>query len=311
MPETQLTAEPPTQTDGHGSSGSRLIRGVLITALGGTLWGLNGTLSKYVMETYAVDPLWFACVREFFACWLFLAAAAITDRRHLTQALSSSRALLGIFGMAIGVILLSQVSYLEAIKWTNSGTATVLQALSMPLVLIFVCITGRRLPRRRELVGLVLAATGTYLVATGGNPSNLALPLPGFIWGMLCAVAAMALTIFPARLMQRWGNFVVNGLAFLFSGLVLAVFVRPWACMPALDAFGWTCIGFSVVLGTFGAYGLYLQGVKEIGSVRGSFLSTTEPLVATISSILLLHTSFSVADIVGFIFIIVTVFLTA
>ncbi len=171
MPETQLTAEPPTQTDGHGSSGSRLIRGVLITALGGTLWGLNGTLSKYVMETYAVDPLWFACVREFFACWLFLAAAAIpiadTSHRHSPAHVPFSHLRHGNWCHFALAGLLPR-----SIKWTNSGTATVLQALSMPLVLIFVCIKGGD-SLGAETRGLVLAATAPILSRPVATPQIL------------------------------------------------------------------------------------------------------------------------------------------
>jgi drug/metabolite transporter (DMT)-like permease len=293
------------------TASNRLLHGMAITLAGGTLWGLNGTVSKYVMEAYALDPLWFACIRELSACWLFLAMAALRNRPRLIQACRSPKALISIFGVGLGVILFSQVSYLEAINWTNSGTATVLQSLNMALVLIFVCLRRHRLPRRRETLGLILAFIGTYLVATGGDPSSLHLPLLGLLWGFACAIAAATLTIVPTRLMRQWGNFVVNGLAFLFSGLVLAVFVQPWAHMPILDGIGWACVVFSVVFGTFGAYALYLQGVKEVGSVRGSLLGTAEPIVATISSALLLGSSFSIADLIGFTAIIATVFLTA
>ncbi|MCI1933950.1 MAG: DMT family transporter [Atopobiaceae bacterium] len=295
----------------NSASSDRALRGIALTLAGGALWGVNGTVSKYIMATYDVDPLWFVCVKELTACWLFLAMAALRKRASLKEVLHTPRALAGILRFAIGAILFSQVAYLEAINWTNAGTATVLQSLSMALVLVVVCIRSKRRPRRREALGLVLAFGGTYLVATGGDPSTLSLPLGGLLWGLICAVAAASLTILPVRLMRQWGNFVVNGLAFLFSGLLLSALFRPWEHMPSLDGVGWACIGFSVVFGTFGAYALYLQGVKEVGSVRGSLLGTSEPVVATISSVVFLGTSFSAADLLGFAAIIATVFLTA
>ena len=81
--------------------------------------------------------------------------------------------------------------------------------------------------------------------------------------------------------------------------------------MPMLDTFGMTMLVFSVVIGTYGAYALFLQGLSEVGSVRSSMLTTSEPLVAMISSVLLLGTSFLPTDIAGFIMIIVMVYLTA
>ena len=65
-----------------------------------------------------------------------------------------------------------------------------------------------------------------------------------------------------------------------------------------------------VVICTFLAYMLYMQGVKDIGSVRASLIGTVEPVSATITSALYLGTVFAPTDIIGFICIIVMVFLT-
>ena len=288
-------------------------RGIVATLVGGMFWGLNGTVSKWLMDTYAIDPLWLVCVRELFACWLFLGAAALTarGREQLAGVWRSPRGLLSILGVSFGAILFSQVAYLEAIDWTNSATATIMQSLGMALVLAYVCLKMRRAPRRRELVGVGLALVGTSLVATGGNPGQLSLPAEGFAWGLACAAAAACLSILPAAPMARWGNFTVNGLAFLFSGTVLAVVWRPWEHMPALDALGVVVIALCVTVGTFGAYALYLQGVKDAGSMRASLLGTIEPVTATVATVVWLGTPFTLAEVIGFTLIIAMVYLTA
>lgn len=288
-----------------------LWRGIAFTLLGGTLWGVNGTLSKVLMDAYAIDPLWLATVRELSACWLFLAAAHLRRPGSVVGALRDVRSLASIAVTGICCILFSQVAYLKAIQWTNSATATILQSLSVVIVMVFVCVSTRRAPRRRELCGLALALAGTYLVATGGDFGALRLPVQGLAWGMGCAVAATLLSIQPLRQIGRWGNFTVNGLAFLISGLVLAVAFRPWEHMPALDVWAVALIALSVVFGTFGAYALYLQGVKEVGSVRGSMLATSEPVMATVTSVVWLGATFAPAELVGFAMIILMVFLTA
>ena len=291
----------------------RVRRGIVATLVGGTFWGLNGTVSKWLMDAYAIDPLWLVCLRELTACWLFLAAAAATarGREQLAGVWRSPRDLLAILGVSLGAILFSQVAYLEAIDWTNSATATIMQSLGMVLVLGYVCVKMRRAPRRREAVGVVLALAGTYLVATGGNPGQLNLPATGLFWGLACAAAAACLSILPAAPMARWGNFTVNGLAFLVSGLILAAIYRPWEHMPALDGVAVAVLAGCVVIGTFGAYALYLQGVKDAGSMRASLLGTIEPVTATIATVAWLGTSFSSAEIVGFVLIIAMVYLTA
>ena len=291
----------------------RIRRGIVATLVGGTFWGLNGTVSKWLMDTYAIDPLWLVCLRELTACWLFLAAAAVTaqGREQLTGVLRSPRGLAQVLGVSLGAILFSQVAYLEAIDWTNSATATIMQSLGMVLVLAYVCVRMRRQPRRRELLGVALALVGTYLVATGGNPGQLNLPPEGLAWGLGCAAAAACLSILPAAPMARWGNFTVNGLAFLVSGVLLSLWYRPWEHMPALDGVAVAVLALCVVVGTFGAYALYLQGVKDAGSMRASLLGTIEPVTATLATVVWLGTSFSPAEVAGFALIIVMVYLTA
>ena len=272
---------------------------------------MNGTISQELLHEYAVDPVWFTCVKQLGSFWLFLVSARFATPRELSGVVRDGRALLGIFATAMTTIVLLQVSYMNAIKWTNSGTATVLQSLNLLFVLAYVCVTSRRVPRRREVVGVALAFAGTFLIATGGNPTSLVLPAAGLAWGILTAVGQSLLSIQPVRLIERWGSLVVNGLAFLFAGLVLAAFVRPWENLPSLDAMGVLLLVLSILVGTFGAYLFYMQGLKEIGSLRTTLLGTAEPLVATITSVLFLGTAFSATDLAGFALIIAMVFLTA
>ncbi len=84
----------------------------------------------------------------------------------------------------------------------------------------------------------------------------------------------------------------------------------PWENPPALDAAGLAAFFVLAFVGSFLAYMLYLQGVKDIGALKAGLIGTVEPVSATITSALLLGTVFSGTDIAGFAFIIIMVFLT-
>lgn len=289
----------------------KIYRGMLFVLIGGASWGAFGTAAKYLLDTYHVDPMWLIDIRELCACWLFLGTAFAFDRKNLTTVIKQPKELVKIFVVSLFAILFSQVAYIYAVNATNSGTATIMQSLGMLGVLAFVCAVGRRWPRRREILGIVLALIGTYLLVTGGNPGTLNLPTSGIFWGVMCAFAQAALSILPKPLMEKWGSFTVNGLAFLFSGTLIAVFYQPWNHMPQLDAFGVLLVVIGVLVGTFLAYGLYLQGVKDAGSLRAVLLGTIEPVMATITTVLVLGITFSVADLIGFALILAMVVLTA
>lgn len=290
---------------------SSLTLGLLMAVGGAMLWGMNGTLSKYLMSHYGVTPLWFSCVRQLCAGMLFLACAAWRTPRSLKGVVSSPREMLRMLWLALFCVLLVQVGYLEAIDWTNSATATVLQSVNILIVLVYVCIRSRKAPRRRDAIGAVLALIGVYLLATQGDPTRLALPWQGLAWGLGEAVATAGMAILPLRDIAKWGNFTVNAVTFLMSGVVLLAVAPPWRGVPALDATGWVLVALSVVFGTFAAFGLFLKGVSVIGSVRGAMVCTIEPLTAAVTSAVCLGTSFTGMDLAGFAAIIAMVFLTA
>ncbi len=65
-----------------------------------------------------------------------------------------------------------------------------------------------------------------------------------------------------------------------------------------------------MVNGSIKAYMLNVQRVKDIGSVRARLIGTVEPISATITSAVMLGTVFLPTDLIGFVMIIVMMFLT-
>lgn len=288
----------------------RTASGVLATLFGGLFWGFSGTCADFLFENYAVDTLWLACMRQLVSGGIFLVVILLTQREKLFALLRNKRdmGILAVF--AASGVLLNQLGYLMTIRLTNAGTATVLQCLQLIIIMVYACLTTHRAPRKRELAGVVLALVGTYLLATGGNPSNLAIPFEGLGIGLLAAVGAACMSIIPARLLREYGASVVTGMGMLLSGIVTSAFVQPWADMPALDGIGWAAFIVLAAVGSCLAYSLYMQGVRDIGSMRASLIGTIEPVSAAVTSALVLGTVFAGTDIAGFAAIIVMVFLT-
>ncbi|EFA22342.1 putative membrane protein [Bifidobacterium gallicum DSM 20093 = LMG 11596] len=286
---------------------SRVLVGCLMTLVGGTLWGLNGTVSKVLLDTYHATPLWMACVRELLAGAMFLVVAALREPKQLKGALTTPRDYPHFLIATLTCVTLTQVAYLFSVHWTNGGTATVLQQVSLLMVLAYVCVHGRRWPHAREIIGIALAFTGVFLLVTGGSFTSLHMPLPGLLWGMTDAFSAACLVIVPISLINRWGNTVFNGITFMLSGLLLIPFAHPIAAMPQLDAKGWWMLAYSAICGTFLAFWLFMGGVERAGSMRTALLSTIEPVVATISTVLWVGTVFVPTDLFGIALILIMV----
>ena len=217
------------------------------------------------MERCGADPTWLVCVRQLLAGLIFLAYALAFDRDRLLALRADRAAAATILAYAAAGLVVNQYMYLITIDLTNSGTATVLQCLQLVVVLAFACAAARRFPRLREAAGVVLALAGTYLIATGGDPGSLSIPLEGLACGLACAFGGAMLTIIPLRILPRYGTPVIIGVGMLISSVGACPFVRPWEGVPALGAAGWAVLAALVVLGTFCAQLLYMQGVADLG----------------------------------------------
>ena len=273
------------------NTNSHLLRGSLCTMLGGVCWGFSGTCGQYLFSQYGVSSLWLTCLRLLSGGVIMLLLATFHHRRDLrdiwrSPADAGMLICYGIFGL-----MMCQYAYMTSISYSNAGTTTVLQTLSLVIIMLLTCLRLRRRPNRVEAVALALALLGTFLLAT--------------------AVAVTVYTLLPRRLLSRWNREVVNGWGMLIGGVIINLAARSWTFQVRLPIQGWLAVGAIVLCGTVLSFTLFMQGIQDVGPVKSSMLAATEPVSATIFSAVWLGTAFSPVDLAGFAAIIATIFLLA
>lgn len=292
----------------------RFALGVVAALVGASMWGLSGSCVQFLTGRYGVAPAFLTMFRSIAGGVLFMAILLVMDRHAVKRMLSDRRevTLLVAFGFCLFANLLT---YAMTVQLTNAGNATVLQMLASVFVMAFACVRSRRLPSVREAIALALALLATLCMATQGDITTLDMPVAGLAWGLLCGLSAAAYILFPREsgLAERFGSVNVTGAGTCASALFAipcalaleASGAEVMASAASLDATGWAVILVGIVLvGTIGAYGLYLYGVSVVGSVRGSLLGAMEPVSATAFSALWLGTAFSGFDMAGLVLMI-------
>ena len=287
------------------------VRGVLCTLIGGCCWGFSGNCGQYLFNVHGVDPQWLTVIRMITAGLITVGIVAARDKQKLIDCAKNKHdrimmLLYGVFGL-----LLSQYTYLEAINATNAGTATVLQYIGPVLVMVLVCFSGRRLPKRHEALSIVLVIVGTFLLATHGNPNTVVINPAGLFWGLFAACTLVLYTLLPKSIAPKYGAFMTTGLGTLIGGIAFFIIVHPWPLTVDLPLSGWLAVAGMIIVGTVIAYPLYVQGVNDVGPVKASMLASVEPVSAAVISAVWLKSEFEAMDIVGFVCIITTVFLLA
>lgn len=289
-------------------SAKRELKGTLLTLVAGCLWAFSGSCGQYIFTYKEATSNWLVPIRLAIGGAVLV---AILFAKHGKKALDiwhgkkniRDALIFAIFGM-----MLCQYSYFTAIEHSNAGTATVLQYLCPAMIMIITCVMAKRLPRKIEVLSVVLAIGGTALLATHGDLSNLAISPAALFWGLFSAVMLVMSTLPPTRIIAEFGAMSVTGWGMLIGGIVLLPVFRPWEIPVIFDL---QCIIAlaAIIIATITAYTLYLTGINMVGPGKASLLACIEPVMATIISAVWLKTPFAPMDFVGFVMIISTIFL--
>jgi len=171
------------------------IRGGVLTLSGGILWGFSGTCGQFLMQTKNLTSNWLVPYRLLLAGVILLLLCSLRKGADIFAVWNNDAPgilTFGIFGMSM-----CQYTYFTAISASNAGTATVLQYLGPVLILIYMSVQSRQLPKKHETVAICLAVAGSFLLATHGHPGTMILSKEALFWGLLSAVALAVYTLQP------------------------------------------------------------------------------------------------------------------
>jgi len=278
-------------------------RGVIITIVGACGWGFSGACGQYLFENYNINAYWLTTVRMLSAGTILLAFNLFNERDKSLSILKNKRDLFRLVLFAFFGLLPAQLFYLLAISHSNAGTATVLQYIGPVLIMVYVCCKERRRPTKYESLALLCVIVGTTMLATGGDLGNLVLSKKALFYGLLSAVGFFLYSILPGDLTEKYGSKVVVGYAMIFNGFIMKEFIYREPMNLILNINAYLAIMGIVLIGTIGAFVLYLQGVLEIGASKASMIASIEPVSASLFAFLWLGTVFVKTDIIGISFI--------
>lgn len=275
------------------------------------LWGISGVCGQYLFQNKGVTATWLVPIRLTSAGLLLLLYFLLRDHERALSVWKEKRNAKDILVYAIAGMMLCQYSYFQTIEWSNAGTATVIQYLGPAMTVVYICISERQRPKKKEVIAVLFALCGIFLIATHGKPGSLALSGRALGMGLLSAVGLVIYTVKPRRLLKQFPSPLVLAWGMLIGGIVLSAVMRPWNHMPQIDA---ELIGVLLViicLGTMTSFSLYLHSVSLIGPVQAGLYACIEPVAATVFSVIWMKETFVAVDLLGFVLIVATVFVLA
>jgi len=287
------------------------IIGIILTLLGATLWGVSGTSVQFVGNFRNMNLEWLLTMRLITAGLLTVLYGWIRQGNTIFNVFRNWRDTLGLVIFGVFGMALCQYTYFRSIVIAGAGIATVLQYLAPSMIIIYLLMRYGKRPSTGEIISVILALVGTICLMGNNGFSFESFRSDVLFWGLLSAVGVAVYSVSPVRLLATYGTIPIVGFGMLLSGLVAAaLFQQPYS-YATWDV--WTVVGcFNVVfLGTIVSFNAYLEGVKRIGAVSGSILSSIEPISAAFFGWALLGNQFNWVGILGMAMIIATVIIIA
>lgn len=287
------------------------IIGIILTLLGATLWGVSGTSVQFVGNFRNMNLEWLLTMRLITAGLLTVLYGWIRQGNTIFNVFRNWRDTLGLVIFGVFGMALCQYTYFRSIVIAGAGIATVLQYLAPSMIIIYLLMRYGKRPSTGEIISVILALVGTICLMGNNGFSFESFRSDVLFWGLLSAVGVAVYSVSPVRLLATYGTIPIVGFGMLLSGLVAAALFQQSHSYATWDV--WTVVGcFNVVfLGTIVSFNAYLEGVKRIGAVSGSILSSIEPISAAFFGWALLGNQFNWVGILGMAMIIATVIIIA
>ena len=285
---------------------SKVVKGTLFTVIAGIAWGLSGTSGQYLMA-HGISALVLTNIRLIIAGLLLVLLSYIKSKEQFISFLKDKSSLFSLFLFSLFGLFLNQLAYLSAIQETNAGTATVLQYVCPVGILAYTCIKDRVAPTIAEIISMILAIGGTFLIATHGQLDQLSMTPAGLFWGLFSALTYALYIILPIKLIQKWGSILVIGVGMTISGFEAVPFTGIIGARIPMSFDIFLAFAGIILIGTVFAYTAFLKGASMVGPVKSSLLASIEPISAVFFAFMIMGDIFYPVDFLGMAMILLAV----
>lgn len=265
---------------------SRMLTGTLMVVGAVTLWGVNGTASRVVMDA-GMEPARLAEIRITASALLLLLWLVWRERPALRLGRREVLPFLAFGGVGLVCV---QWTYFEAIDRVPIGIALIIEYTAPLMVALWVRFVWKRQLPWLAWAAIPVAIVGLGLVLGIGGGQLAGLSTVGLLWSVAAGVAYAYYVLHAESLTRRRSSTAVLGIGLTFGAVVLAIALPwwsfPWSALATtassapLDAPAWLYCVYVVVLGTVVPFALMLAGVHRIGADGASVTAMLEPILA-------------------------------
>ncbi|MEH7417424.1 EamA family transporter [Neobacillus drentensis] len=276
-------------------------KGIFLVITGAVFWGIGGTIAKKLFQQYQIDVNWLVTIRLLIAGCLLLTVQFFRKDRSQILGVWKSRKIaiqLMIFGL-IGMLAV-QYTYMASIKHGNAAVATLLQYLAPVMIIVYLLFRKQTVLTRNDVLTVLLALVGCFFLLTNGSISQLSVPTPAIVWGILSGIALAFYTLYAVPLLKQFDSLVIVGWAMIIGGIALSFIHPPWQMnFKSLTLEAYSYLVFVILFGTMIAFWFYIESLQSLLPKESSLLGSIEPLAAVLTTVFWLKEPFGIFQWIG------------
>lgn len=259
-----------------------------------TIWALNFTVSKYILDA-GLGPLPYSSLRYTAAALVFVGLTYPRERSFRI-----ARGDLPLVCLAVVLLLTNQLSFVYALDLTTATTAALLFGTLPIFTALISWLVGIERLGRRFWIAASMSFAGVVLV-TAGSGKSVSSNLGGDLLAVLGAATWGAYSVAISPLMRRYSPFRLSAIFLAAVSVALLTLAAPQLSDQSFDFGALVWIGFAfAVLGPLVLTNLlWFTAIDRVGPARASLFANLQPFLAAVVALVLLNESITAVQIVG------------
>lgn len=281
-----------TKQDDHAIARQRHF-GMLLIVISAVSFGVMPVFARfaYVAGADAITVL----LLRFGIAAVVMAAIMLVRKEPFPR----GRVLMGLVLMGACGYAGVSLAYFMALTMASAGLVALLLYLYPALVMVLSVVFLRERLGLVKIGELLLALTGIALmIGVTGKASAL-----GLLLGMVAAVLYAIYILVGSRIVHQTGSIASSAIIMASAATVFAGIVAIKGPALPQSVAGWGAVVAIALISTVIAFVTFFAGLKRVGPVTASMLSTCEPVVTVVLAALVLGETMGFVQLLGGVFI--------
>lgn len=203
-----------------------------------------------------------------------------------------------IYGL-IGIVMV-QFTYFQAISIGGAAATTVILSATPAMVVIWESLWQRKFPARMEILAVILAIFGVFLLVTGGDTSKILVPIPCVLWSLASGASFAFSMIFGKVLFaEKITPAFVTSVGMFGGGLVTFLLIENFDWTPFFARATIFNVAWIIIIGTVTAFLIFNAGLKYLTPEEAALTGLSEPVSSVVISYFIFGTTFGLIESLG------------